>query len=246
MRRRSSAFLSVLSALFGAALPLSVAFSQGCSGPGTGEDSDTSQAGGADASPETGKTDDPAEPTVVTRSPGAEPLPGESECKVVEVSGIPVASGRHLSVCTAIETPTNPPSGGEHWPAWARYAKYDKPVPREMYIHNLEHGGAVITYRCQEPCPELVAALEGVFDEVNDPYCATMSPPTPRLLLTPDAKIPTPIAVSTWHATYTATCLDPPSLKDFIQRFIGDGSERVCGGGADPAAIIASCESDGS
>jgi len=241
MRRRAAA--SVFSALLGAAFTWSVASLQGCSGPSMGEDDNTfpKGGGGADASAEAGETDAPQGATMVTRTPDAAPLPGESECKVVEVSGIPVASGRHLDVCTAIDPATNPPSGGEHWPVWARYAEYTAPVPREMYIHNLEHGGVVITYRCKDPCPELVAALEGVFADATDPYCATMSPPTPRLVLTPDANIPTPIAASAWHATYTATCLDPASLKNFIQSNIGQGSEMVCGGGVDPAAIIASC-----
>lgn len=241
MRRRSTAWLSVLSALAGAALSLGAAGAQGCSDPapvveGERDASLPPEAGAEDALP-------PPAPTTVTRSPDAAPLAGESECKVVEVSGITVDSGKHLSLCTAIEPATNPPSGGEHWPVWALYAKYASPIPRELYVHNLEHGGVVITYRCKDPCPELVATLEGVFDEVVDPYCVTMSPPTTRLVLTPDAKIPTPIAVSTWRATYTATCLDPPSLKDFIQRFIGHGSEMVCGGGVDPAMVLASCAS---
>jgi hypothetical protein len=249
MRSRSTAWRSVLSALAGAALSLGAVGALSLGAVGTQGCSDPAPVveGERDASlpPEAGADDAPPlpEPTTVTRFPDAEPLAGESECKVVEVSDITVASGRHLSTCTAIEAPTNPPSGGEHWPVWALYAKYTSPVPREMYTHNLEHGGAVITYRCKDPCPELVAALEGVFDEVVDPYCITMSPPASRLVLTPDANIPTPIAVSTWRATYIATCLDPPSLKDFIQRFIGHGSEMVCGGGMDPAKILASCAS---
>jgi hypothetical protein len=239
MRSRFTPWLSVLSALAGAGLPFGVAVAQGCSDPVVQEESDASSP------PDAGGSDALAEATTVTLFPDAVPLAGESECKVVEVSGIPVASGKHLLTCTAIESPTNPPSGGEHWPAWALYTKYTKPIPREMYVHNLEHGAVVITYRCKDPCPEVVAALEGVFDEAVDPYCATMSPPTSRLVLTPDPNIPTPIAASTWGATYTATCLDPPSLKDFIQRFIGHGPEMVCGGGKDPDTVIATCASGG-
>jgi hypothetical protein len=103
----------------------------------------------------------------------------------------------------------------------------------------------VITYRCEDPCPELVAALEDVFTNAADPYCATQSPPTARLVLTPDPNLSTPIAVSTWRAIYTATCLDPPSLKDFIDRFLGDSPEMVCGGGADPDTVAARCGSGG-
>ena len=47
-----------------------------------------------------------------------------------------------------------------HWPVWAAHAKYTAPIPRQMYVHNLEHGWIVLSYRCKDTCPEVVAALE--------------------------------------------------------------------------------------
>ncbi|APR78112.1 putative membrane protein [Minicystis rosea] len=167
-------------------------------------------------------------PKTTELHPDAPPLPGESECKVVEVTDIPVASATHVAACTSVDYPTNPPSGGNHWAVWAAYKKYTSPVPREMYVHDLEHGAIVLLYRCADACPDVVAALTEVFDAVSDDTC-----PTPRLILTPDPKLDTPIAAAAWGATYTATCIDVPSLKAFAETHHGHGPEEVCGDGMD-------------
>lgn len=173
-------------------------------------------------------------------SPSAPPLPGETACKVVETTGIEVTQAIHLPLCTPIKYATNPPSGGDHWAIWASFAKYATPVPREMYVHDLEHGGVVLSYRCKDACPEVIAALESVFDDAIDPFCFTQTPKA-RVVLTPDPDLPAPIAASAWGATYVATCIDTPSLLAFVNRSIDHGTERICAGSSDPADVEAAC-----
>jgi Protein of unknown function (DUF3105) len=175
-----------------------------------------------------------------TSSPSAPPLPGESACKVVETTGIEVAEVMHQPLCTPLEYATNPPSGGDHWALWADYAKYTAPVPREMYVHNLEHGGVVLSYRCKDACPAVVAAIESVFDAAVDPFCFTQTPRA-RVVITPDPDLPAPIAASAWGATYVATCIDTPSLLAFVNRSIDHGTERICAGNSNPADVAAAC-----
>jgi hypothetical protein len=232
MLRRTAAWLLPLVTLLLSA--------EGCGGADIAGEPDAGPAQDSGTPAEDAAT---SKPTTVTLSPDAEPLPGESACKVVETTDIAVASAKHQLTCTAIAYETNPPSGGDHWGPWALYGKYTTRVPREMYVHNLEHGGVVLTYRCKDACPEVVAALEAVFDDAADTFCATQSPPIARLVLTPDPDSPTPIAAAAWGATYTATCLDPPSLTDFVNRVIGHGTEKICGGGADPVSVFATCSS---
>ncbi|WP_437650097.1 DUF3105 domain-containing protein [Sorangium sp. So ce362] len=173
----------------------------------------------------------PPQPEIVSRFPDAPPLPGEAECKVVVQTGIRVTSAQHLPLCAPIQYETNPPSGGDHWALWAEYKRYEAEVPRELYVHNLEHGAIVLAYRCPPSgCAEVEAMLDEVRTEAaSDPRCLTLpGGPEARLVMTPDSALDTPIAAAAWGATYTATCLDKPSLARFVADHYGKGREDTC------------------
>lgn len=176
-------------------------------------------------------TDTPGHEEIVTLYPDAAPLPGETECKVVIRTGIAVTSARHVPTCTPVQYATNPPSGGDHWGVWAAYKSYETEVPREIYVHSLEHGAIVLAYRCPPSgCAEVKAFLEKVRDgATSDPRCL-VSPggPEARLVVTPDRALDTPVAAAAWGATYTATCLDAPSLSRFVADHYAAGPEDTC------------------
>lgn len=178
----------------------------------------------------------PEETTVLT--PNAPPLPGETKCEVQRTINIPIAAAQHVPDCTTVSYKTNPPSGGNHWGTWAAFKKYTKPVRREMYVHDMEHGAVVLSYRCADACPDVVAALEKVFDDAQaDPLCVSAGAgPKARLLLTPDPNLDTPIAASAWGATYTATCIDTESLAAFVAEVYGNAPESLCNNGIDVEA----------
>lgn len=169
-------------------------------------------------------------------TPNAPPLPGQTECKVVMTTNIVVPAALHVATCAPVEYATNPPSGGDHWGTWAAFKKYSATViPREIYVHDLEHGAVVIAYRCSDDCPDVVMALEKVFDEAaGDPLCLSAgSTPKARLVLTKDPLLDVPIAAAAWGATYTATCIDPDSLAKFVAANYGKGPETTCYNGQD-------------
>jgi hypothetical protein len=176
-------------------------------------------------------------PATTTLHPQATPLPGETSCTVVETTGIPEPSFDHVTPCTPVAYATNPPSGGDHWPIWAAFKIYTTPVPREMYVHDLEHGAVVLAYRCAGACPDVVSALTMVFDGMSDPECLALMGPAARMVLTPDPDLSTPIAAASWGATYTATCIDVPSLQAFVKAHYGQGREDFCSDGLDVEAM---------
>lgn len=201
-------------------------FGPGCGGNTVGEE------GGADAGSDgDGSVEDPPEVTVL--HPDAEPLPGESSCEVTITTGIKIKKAFHVDLCSAVDYPTNPPSGGDHWPQWVAWGTYDVPVAREQYVHNLEHGALVLLHNCDGACPEVTEALAAARDAVAGDALCLKSPdgPTERVVITPDPLLDTPIAIAAWGATYTATCVDPKSLEDFAMKHYGKGTEATCAQG---------------
>jgi len=242
MHRRGSPRLVAAAVLTGALFSLA-SIPLGCSSPdpvGTGGGAATGTATSAGS----GKTDAGSQPVTVTLHPTAAPLPGEAECTVIEVTNIAIPDAHHVPLCTPVPYATNPPSGGPHWPVWTARGNYSSPVPHELSTHNLEHGWVVLSYRCAKECSNIVAALEQAFDEAGDTYCVVHGDGAARVILTPDPLLKTPIAVAAWGATYTATCIDPPSIAAFIAARIGRGTEMICGGGQAPETVTALCISN--
>ena len=170
--------------------------------------------------------------------PEAPPLAGQTECKVEIRTGIPIASAEHLEICTPIAYPTNPPSGGDHWPRWAAFATYDAPVRREMLVHDLEHGAILMLH----DCAECGAAITDVFHKVEIEYGLDQkcipSGSTARFVIAPDTDLDFPVAMAAWGATYNATCIDEPSIKAFVDAHYATGTEDICAARIDPATIV--------
>ena len=83
--------------------------------------------------------------------------------------------------------PTSGPHGGELWAEWEMY---DDPMPPEVFVHNLEPGGIVLLYRCDTPCPDLVARLRELYRTFPQGKHGKVT-----MVVAPDPKIKTPIAV---------------------------------------------------
>ncbi len=57
---------------------------------------------------------------------------------------------------------TNPPSSGPRLRQLASWGVHSTPVPLALQVHNLEHGGVIVQYNCERPCPELERRLESL------------------------------------------------------------------------------------
>ena len=106
-------------------------------------------------------------------TPEAEPLPGQSKCEVTITTDIPLEPTIHHDVCTDLDYPTNPPSGGPHWGTWAAFATYDTPCPREAYVHSMEHGAVWVVYN---PAKLDKAQVDALAKKVQGKEYSLMSP----------------------------------------------------------------------
>ena len=101
--------------------------------------------------------------TTDSHGTGGDDLAG-GNCNVVPktVSGL---TASHVTQCSELDYPDNPPAGGNHYPVWAAFQTFSYAVPRGFWVHDLEHGAVVYSYNCTDGCPDEVAAGRAVHND---------------------------------------------------------------------------------
>jgi hypothetical protein len=150
----------------------------------------------------------------------------------------PNADHTHVDVGVTVVYPTNPPSGGPHWPVWARWGVHSNAVPVEYLVHNEEHGAVILVYnpaKCATDCAALVGALTAFVDSLpQDPICtAAANGVRSRVVLSADPDLDVVWAAATWGWTYKppGSCVDVPALRAFFDAHYGQGAEAECAQG---------------
>jgi len=123
----------------------------------------------------------------------------------------------HQHVTSPVTYSVTPPVGGDHNATWMTCGIYDKPVPSEYAVHNLEHGAVWITYRPSLPSAE-VASLRA-FAERQHVVSASGQPGSRYIDLTPYPALPAPIVVSSWGFQLRLTSPSDPRLQQFVTKF---------------------------
>jgi hypothetical protein len=116
----------------------------------------------------------------------------------------------HLASCTSTECGNglNPPTAGTHCGATVACRVHTEPQSRCEWIHNLEHGHAVLAYNCPDGCPDVVTDLEALRSE-NGPT---------RILITPDPSLPTRVAAIVWGWSHSAETVDRRSFECLLAK----------------------------
>ncbi len=110
---------------------------------------------------------------------------------------------------------TTPPTSGWHYATTARWGVHSNPIPDELQVHNLEHGGIMVQYSCAD-CPELVAQLEGVVKRYRS-----------KVILAPYPDMPARIALTAWGSIAELEDFDEGAIVRFIETYRNKGPERV-------------------
>ncbi len=135
---------------------------------------------------------------------------------------MPDEGREHIPVGTAATYRHEPPTSGPHWPRVAGWGMHDEEVPPEIWVHNLEHGGIVIVYRCEIPCPNLVQQLSEAsqtFPKSKYGYV--------KLLVTPYSKLQGRLAILAWTWMDEMVAFDRERLLRFYQAHVDKGPEDV-------------------
>ena len=123
----------------------------------------------------------------------------------------------HDHVTGPVTYSVTPPVGGQHNATWMNCGIYDKPVPNERAVHNLEHGAVWITYRPSLPQSE-VSQLRA-FAEKQTMVPSTEGAASRYMDLTPYPGLPSPIVISSWGFQLKVSSPADPRLQQFVDKF---------------------------
>jgi hypothetical protein len=126
---------------------------------------------------------------------------------------------------------STPPTSGPHYPGIAAWNIYSEPLRYEQLVHNLEDGGVVVYYQCEDGCPELVEQLRSVVTPyLNARRHVVLAPNVPTW--GPEGGEPyhqdmgTRIALTAWQRIDKFDEFDAQRMRNFIERYEGIDNHR--------------------
>ena len=137
------------------------------------------------------------------------PLMKTAACSFKTVNGyLPKGQNMHRNSLTGkFPWNTDPPSNGQHYPAWAVWGFYTEAVNPRQVVHNEEHGGVILWWG-PKVSQATVTKLRAFYDEQPDGSVGT-----------PYATLGSKIAISAWTG-------DP--LKYQTNGYYGLGHLAIC------------------
>lgn len=125
---------------------------------------------------------------------------------------VPIQGHEHLQSPGSPHPPYNstPPTSGSHVPWLAPWGVHRIPIPWELQVHNLEDGGVIIHYRCDRPCPETESTLRAIVTSYPS-----------HVILTPERRLTTAIALTAWGRIETLDRVDEVVIRRFIDAYRG-------------------------
>jgi len=175
-------------------------------------------------------TGDPTTESATSESASESTTGDDCEVPAAEVSriegcaepiGEPLCSEgqQHVEQDTDVPWMADPPHSGPHYPTWETWGEHDMVVPRGNWVHNLEHGGIVLSYRCNDDCADELEVLRAV---------VAMRPDL-RILLTKDPLLPGDerFAAIAWTWVYRFDAPDLATLLCFADQHENHAPEDV-------------------
>lgn len=133
--------------------------------------------------------------------------------------------GVHLQEGSTLPQRNVPPASGPHYASRAAYGVSSAPVEPGAWLHALEHGGIVVLFRCGETneCSSIASRLETEVYARARPGSFGQR----KLVITPYAELPSPIAALAWGRILELQAPDAPAILAFYDRYLDRGPERA-------------------
>lgn len=140
-------------------------------------------------------------------------------------AGTSTAAGllEHQHVPGPVTYSITPPVGGPHGSVWMNAGVYDKPIPPERGVHNLEHGAVWITYRPNLAASDVAALRSFVHRQslIDESGTQIAGQQNRYVDLSPWSSndLPSPIVISAWGHQLRVDKADDPRLQQFVDTF---------------------------
>lgn len=126
----------------------------------------------------------------------------------------------HVPDGQAVEYNTNPPTSGNHWAGPATWGIYpSRPPADERLVHNLEHGGVIISYNPAKVDEATVTKLTELARDLRQSRVCLIL--TPRESIQDDK----PIALTAWGFLATLDSYDEAAIRAFWRDHVARGPE---------------------
>jgi hypothetical protein len=112
---------------------------------------------------------------------------------------------------------TFPPTSGPHSPNAVDYGYYEKPLPFELLVHNLEHGDIVIYYK------------PSVTNDTKEhlQYLSELTYKGSGVIVVPNEKIKGEVVATAWTKKMILPTFNEEKLGKFIYEYIYEGPEKL-------------------
>eukprot|EP01079_Euglenida_sp_SAG-EU17-18_P005273 gene5273-942_t len=149
-----------------------------------------------------------------TRPPCCAPQCGGSCC----LESFQVLYSAHIQAYDSYDF--MPPPGGPHDPCWGAWGVHDSELEPYHWVHNMEHGGVVFLYNCQEGgCGDDVMALASLVEGL----------PARSAILSASSSMTTKFAAVSWGWRLSLDCLSIDAFQAFYNEHVGQGPEALVG-----------------
>ncbi len=130
---------------------------------------------------------------------------------------IPLLAAKHIPEGQKVKYNSNPPTSGDHYAVEAEWGIYNVAPVDERLVHNLEHGGIVISYNQDKIKGEELGKLRA--------QVRKLSTINPRVIVTPRENLESAIALTAWGYLQKLDKYDPTAVKTFYNAHIARGTE---------------------
>lgn len=127
---------------------------------------------------------------------------------------------------------SDPPTSGGHLEQFPAALINDKPLPKYVQVHMIEHGNVLLQYNCT--CPDIAGALAQIAAEYDNRLSATAGQlPGPGdmqqalengqgVLVAPYPQMKSKIALTAWTRLATLGTVDKAKIMSFINLYLGN------------------------
>ena len=149
----------------------------------------------------------------------------------------PLGPPIHVTEPQRVAYHEEPPNAGPHWPYWSPWGTLHAhtALPAERFIHNSEHQGVILLYRCDPAaglpdggsCDAMAAPLIAFANDggPEDPLFASQG--ARRYLVTARPELPSSYAAIAWGWTLEMNDWDASAAACFAAAHLGAGPEPV-------------------